>query len=184
MAEIMTPYGSVSAELFERAARIRLLICDVDGVLSNGFIYMGNNGEEFKTFCTRDGAGMKALMRAGIEIGIITGRSSRIVSDRMTSLGVRHLVQGADEKLPHFERLLSELGLSANEAAYIGDDTIDLPVMQACGLGIAVADAHPLVRSQATMVTRIQGGFGAVREVCDLILQAKGLLDAGQETST
>lgn len=183
MAEVMTPYGVVPAELVARAARIRLLVCDVDGVLSNGLIYMGNDGEEFKTFCTRDGAGMKAVMKAGVTIAIITGRNSRIVSDRMQALGVSHLVQGADEKLPHFERLLTELNLSADEAAYIGDDTIDLPVMRACGLGIAVADAHPLVSSQAHMVTRIKGGFGAVREVCDLLLQARGLLDMAAEVS-
>lgn len=183
MSDVMTPYGTVPAELMARAARIRLLVCDVDGVLSNGFIYMGNNGEEFKTFCTRDGAGMKAVMRAGVELAIITGRSSRIVADRMTSLGVQHLVQGADEKLPHFERLLAELGLSPEEAAYVGDDTIDLPVMQACGLGVAVADAHPLVLARAHMVTRLGGGLGAVREVCDLLLQARGLLDGGVEVS-
>ncbi|MEW7865726.1 3-deoxy-manno-octulosonate-8-phosphatase KdsC [Aeromonas diversa] len=183
MSDVMTPYGAVSAELMARAARIRLLVCDVDGVLSNGFIYMGNNGEELKTFCTRDGAGMKAVMRAGIELAIITGRSSRIVADRMKSLGVQHLVQGADEKLPHFERLLAELGLTPDQAAYVGDDTIDLPVMQACGLGIAVADAHPLVLARANMVTRIGGGLGAVREVCDLLLQARGLLGDVVEVS-
>jgi 3-deoxy-D-manno-octulosonate 8-phosphate phosphatase (KDO 8-P phosphatase) len=107
MQDVPTLYGPVTRSQYE-AAQIRLLVCDVDGVLSNGFIYMGNNGEELKTFCTRDGAGMRALLNAGIEIAIITGRNSRIVSDRMKSLGVQHLVQGA-EKLPHFEALLTKL---------------------------------------------------------------------------
>ena len=183
MSSVMTLYGAVPATVLQRAAAIRLLICDVDGVLSNGLIYLGNNGEEFKAFCTRDGAGMKAVMKAGVDIGVITGRNSRIVSDRMQNLGVRHLVQGADDKLPHFEQLLAKLGLSAEQAAYIGDDTIDLPVMRACGLGIAVADAHPLVVREADYVTRIGGGLGAVREVCDLLLQARGLLPSEGEAS-
>ncbi|MGB6188414.1 MAG: 3-deoxy-manno-octulosonate-8-phosphatase KdsC [Aeromonas molluscorum] len=183
MQQIATPYGPVTAGQYEKAARIRLLVCDVDGVLSNGLIYMGNDGEELKTFCTRDGAGMKALMKAGIEIAIITGRNSRIVSNRMASLGVKHLVQGAEQKLPHFEALLVKLGLDATQAAYMGDDTIDLPVMQACGLGVAVADAHPLVTSRADLVTRLGGGMGAVRELCDLILQAQGHADDLAEVS-
>lgn len=101
----------------------------------------------------------------------------------MKSLGVQHLVQGADQKLPHFEALLTKLGLDASQAAYMGDDTIDLPVMQACGLGIAVADAHPLVLAKAELVTRLGGGVGAVREVCDLILQAQGLAGYQPEAS-
>uniref|UniRef100_UPI003BA1888A 3-deoxy-manno-octulosonate-8-phosphatase KdsC n=1 Tax=Aeromonas jandaei TaxID=650 RepID=UPI003BA1888A len=183
MQNVPTLYGPVTRSQFDKAAQIRLLVCDVDGVLSNGLIYMGNNGEELKTFCTRDGAGMRALLNAGIEIAIITGRNSRIVSDRMKSLGVAHVVQGADKKLPHFEALLAKLGLTPEQAAYMGDDTIDLPVMEACGLGIAVADSHPLVLSRADMVTRLGGGMGAVREVCDLILQAQGHDDYQPEVS-
>ena len=116
MQDVPTLYGPVTRSQYEKAAQIRLLVCDVDGVLSNGFIYMGNQGEELKTFCTRDGAGMRALLNAGIEIAIITGRTSRIVSDRMRGLGVRHLVQGAVQKLPHFEALLTKLGLEAWQA--------------------------------------------------------------------
>ncbi|MGL5031316.1 MAG: 3-deoxy-manno-octulosonate-8-phosphatase KdsC [Aeromonas sp.] len=183
MQNVPTLYGPVARSQYDKAAKIRLLVCDVDGVLSNGLIYMGNNGEELKTFSTRDGAGMRALLNAGIEIAIITGRNSRIVSDRMKSLGVTHVVQGADHKLPHFEALLATLGLTPEQAAYIGDDTIDLPVMQVCGLGIAVADAHPLVLKRADLVTRLSGGLGAVREVCDLILQAQGLADEPAEAS-
>lgn len=183
MQNVPTLYGPVTRSQYDKAAQIRLLVCDVDGVLSNGLIYMGNNGEELKTFCTRDGAGMRALLNAGIEIAIITGRNSRIVSDRMKSLGVAHVVQGADKKLPHFEALLTKLGLTPEQAAYMGDDTIDLPVMTACGLGIAVADAHPLVLSRADLVTHLGGGMGAVREVCDLILQAQGHGDYQPEAS-
>ncbi|MGL5948098.1 MAG: 3-deoxy-manno-octulosonate-8-phosphatase KdsC [Aeromonas sp.] len=183
MASVATLYGAVDAAQFDRARQIKLLVCDVDGVLSNGLIYLGNTGEELKTFCTRDGAGMRALLKAGIELAVITGRNSTIVSDRMQSLGVRFVLQGVDKKLPAFHGLLAELGLSAAQAAYIGDDTIDLPVMQACGLGVAVNDAHPLVRQRAHLVTTLAGGFGAVREVCDLILQAQGQLEVPAEAS-
>lgn len=183
MQQVATLYGPISQQQYQRAEQIRLLVCDVDGVLSNGMIYMGNNGEELKTFCTRDGAGMRALLKAGITIAIITGRNSRIVSDRMNALGVRHVIQGADDKLPHFNALLSELHLRPEQAAYIGDDTIDLPVMRACGLGVAVADAHPWVKANAALVTRLKGGEGAVREVCDLIMQAQGLSDYQPEAS-
>ncbi len=176
MQQVDTLYGPISAELFAQARHIRLLVCDVDGVLSDGRIYLGNQGEEFKTFHTKDGFGLKALRDIGIEVGIITGRSSRIVSDRMTALGIEHVYQGQGDKLPAFQDLLDELGLEACQAAYIGDDVIDIPVMQACSLGIAVADAHPLVQRAAGYITRLRGGEGAVREVCDLLLQANQAL--------
>jgi 3-deoxy-D-manno-octulosonate 8-phosphate phosphatase (KDO 8-P phosphatase) len=176
MQQIDTLYGPVSAELFEQARQVRLLVCDVDGVLSDGRIYLGNQGEEFKTFHTKDGFGLKALRDIGIEVGIITGRSSRIVSDRMTALGIEHVYQGQGDKLPAFQDLLDELGLEACQAAYIGDDVIDIPVMQACRLGVAVADAHPLAQRAAGYITRLRGGEGAVREVCDLLLQANQAL--------
>ena len=110
MQNVPTLYGPVTRSQYDRAAQSRLLVCDVDGVLSNGLIYMGNDGEELKTFCTRDGAGMRALLNAGIEIAIITGRNSRIVSDRMKSLGVQLLVQGAAQKLPRVGALLTGQG--------------------------------------------------------------------------
>lgn len=182
-ATIATPYGPVSEVLFERAARIRLLVCDVDGVLSDGKIYLGNQGEELKTFHTKDGFGIKALLHAGIEVAVITGRSSRIVADRMQALGVRHVFQGQGDKLPAFESLLAQLQLAPEQAAYLGDDVIDLPVMHASGLGVAVADAHPLVKQQADLVTRTRGGEGAVREICDLLLQAAGQLEQAKGTS-
>lgn len=176
--QVETLYGPVDARLLNIAKQIRVLVCDVDGVLSDGRIYLGNQGEELKTFHTKDGFGLKAIRELGIEVGIITGRSSRIVSDRMTALGIQHVYQGQGDKLPAFQDLLDNLGLEASQAAYIGDDVIDIPVMQACALGVAVADAHPLTRRAATYITHIKGGDGAVREVCDLLLQAHEVLES------
>ncbi len=169
---IKTPYCDIDAELINHMRQIKLLVCDVDGVLSDGKIYMGNEGEELKTFHTKDGFGIKALLNAGIEIAVITGRQSTIVTNRMNALGVKYVYQGQGDKLPAFDELLRELDLLPIHVAYIGDDVIDMPVMQASGMSIAVADAHPLVKECAHYVTTIKGGEGAVREVCDLILLA------------
>ena len=140
MTKIDTLYGPVDTALLAIAATVRLLVCDVDGVLSDGRIYMGNQGEELKAFHTKDGFGLKAIRELGIEVAVITGRNSRIVSDRMTTLGIEHIYQGQGDKLPAFEDLLDKLGLDAQQAAYIGDDVIDIPVMRACALGVAVAE--------------------------------------------
>ncbi|AGH81892.1 3-deoxy-D-manno-octulosonate 8-phosphate phosphatase [Psychromonas sp. CNPT3] len=168
---IETPYGNISAVNYQRAKKIKLLICDVDGVFSDGRIYLGNQGEELKAFHTKDGFGMKAIMQQGIEIAIITGRQSNIVANRMQALGVSLIFQGKEDKLSVYQSLLTKLNLNASEVAYIGDDVVDLPVIQACGLGVAVNDAHPLVIQGADLVTKTRGGFGAVREICDLFLQ-------------
>jgi len=162
------------------AKNIELVISDVDGVLSTGLIYMGNDGEELKTFHTRDGHGIKALMNHGIEFAVITGRQSKIVSNRMTSLGVKRVFQGNENKHAAFDSILQELNLPPNQVAFIGDDLPDLPFIRKVGLGVAVADALPVVVENANYVTQIKGGHGAVREVCDLILEAKGLLEAHQ----
>lgn len=175
--QVDTLYGPVDAGLFEHAQHIRLLICDVDGVFSDGRIYMGNDGEELKTFHTRDGYGIKSLMNAGIEVAIITGRKSAIVENRMRALGIRHVYQGQDNKLAAYEDIHANLGIDPAHTAYIGDDLIDWPVMEKVGLSVCVADGHPLLARRADFVTRIPGGYGAVREVCDLILEAKGELD-------
>lgn len=169
---IQTPYTEISHELLKKAGMIKLLICDVDGVLSDGKIYMGNQGEELKTFHTKDGFGIKALLHEEINIAVITGRQSKIVSDRMSALGVTHVYQGQGDKLPAFYTLMQKLNLTADQIAYIGDDVIDIPVMQQAGFSVAVADAHPLVKRAADYVTVTKGGEGAVRECCDLILQA------------
>ncbi|WP_022939961.1 3-deoxy-manno-octulosonate-8-phosphatase KdsC [Psychromonas hadalis] len=180
---ITTPYGLISNENYQRAAQIKLLICDVDGVFSDGRIYLGNQGEELKAFHTKDGFGMKAIMQAGIEIAIITGRQSNIVENRMKALGVTHIYQGIENKFNLYQSLLSDLNLNKHDVAYIGDDVVDLPVILDCGLGIAVFDAHPLVLKGADLITTTKGGFGAVREVCDLFLQCHHKLEMIQGKS-
>ena len=163
-------YQPVSSDIINAAADIKLLICDVDGVFSDGRIYLGNQGEELKAFHTRDGYGIKAIRQAGIEVAVITGRTSAIVQSRMTSLTVPYIYQGQENKLAAFAELQQLLQLSAKHIAYIGDDLADWQVMQHCGLAVAVADAHPYLRKHAHFTTSIAGGFGAVRELCDLLL--------------
>ncbi len=155
------------------AARVRLVIFDVDGVLTDGRLYFLPDGRELKVFHVRDGLGIRRLQAAGIEVAVISGRDSPLVVRRMHDLGVTRVYQGHDDKLATFRALLDELGLSAAETAYVGDDVIDLPVMAVAGLAVAVADAHPEVRAAAHRVTALPGGRGAAREVCDLILEAR-----------
>lgn len=180
---ISTPYTTVSDEILAKAKQIKLLICDVDGILSDGKIYMGNQGEELKTFHTKDGFGLKALLNEGIEVAVITGRQSKIVTDRMNALSVKYIYQGQGDKTHAFNELLSQLKLTHDQIAYIGDDVIDIPVMKLSGLSVAVSDAHPLVKQIASYVTVTKGGEGAVRECCDLILQAIDKLDMAQGVS-
>jgi 3-deoxy-D-manno-octulosonate 8-phosphate phosphatase (KDO 8-P phosphatase) len=170
--------GEISQSVRASAAKVRVLVLDVDGVLTDGSLYLGDNGVEYKAFYSRDGHGMKLLMASGVQIAVITGRRSRVVAERMAALGVTHVYQGDDRKGPVFDALLKALGLTAVEAAYVGDDLVDLPVMTRCGLPIAVADADPRVAQLAQFSTRCAGGRGAVREVCELILDAQGNLQA------
>jgi 3-deoxy-D-manno-octulosonate 8-phosphate phosphatase (KDO 8-P phosphatase) len=163
-------YQPVSADILTRAQAIKLLICDVDGVFSDGRIYLGNNGEELKAFHTRDGYGIKALRQAGIEVAVITGRNSLIVQQRMSALTVPYIYQGQENKLAAFAQLQQLLQLKPEHIAYIGDDLSDWVVMQHCGLAVAVKDAHPYLLKHAHFATSMAGGFGAVRELCDLIL--------------
>lgn len=163
--------------ILKKAADIRLVIFDVDGVLTDGSLYLGNNGEELKAFNIKDGLGMKMLLDSGVEIGIITGRSSQLVADRMQSLGIRHIYQGQKEKLPAYERLKQELGLEDRQIAYMGDDLIDLPLMLRTGLSVTVADAYALVKEHAHWQTTLPGGRGAARELCELIMAAQGTLE-------
>lgn len=172
-----TLYGDVSDEVIEKAKKIKLLICDVDGVFSDGRIYLGNDGEELKAFHTKDGYGVKALIKSGVEVGIITGRRSNIVAARMKSLTVKYVSQGQENKLPSLIEMSELLTLKPEQVAYIGDDMPDLACIKEVGLGIAVADAHPALKKQANYTTFTLGGFGAVREVCDLIMLAQDTLD-------
>ncbi|MGC9422088.1 MULTISPECIES: 3-deoxy-manno-octulosonate-8-phosphatase KdsC [Vibrio] len=174
---VNTLYGPVEASVVAIAQSIQLLVCDVDGVFSDGLIYMGNQGEELKTFHTRDGYGVKALMNAGIQIAIITGRQSQIVENRMKALGISLIYQGQDDKLSAYHDICQKLAIKPEQTGYIGDDLIDWPVMEQVALKVCVADGHPLLVQRANYVTRTKGGHGAVREVCDLILQARDELD-------
>tara|TARA_R110001583_G_scaffold43107_6_gene137071 strand:- start:7785 stop:8378 length:594 start_codon:yes stop_codon:yes gene_type:complete len=172
-----TLYGEVAIDVLARAKKIKLLVCDVDGVFSDGRIYLGNDAEELKAFHTKDGFGIKALGNSGVDVAIITGRRSVIVANRMSALNVKYIVQGQEDKLPALIHLAKQLNLTPDEIAYIGDDIPDLACVLHVGLGVAVSDAHPSLVAKADYTTFIRGGFGAVREVCDLIMQCQGTLD-------
>ncbi|MBA3563876.1 MAG: 3-deoxy-manno-octulosonate-8-phosphatase KdsC [Gammaproteobacteria bacterium] len=161
------------ASLEERAAGIRLVVFDIDGVFTDGRLSFGADGSEVKTFFVRDGYGVKALRSAGIEVAVISGRRSETVSRRMRELGVAHVFQGDDDKLPIYSALIDKLGLAREQVAYVGDDVPDLPVLRQAGLPIAVADAHPDLQHAVAWTTPSRGGRGAVRDVCDLLLQAR-----------
>lgn len=163
-------YGPISDDVWQRAQKIKLLICDVDGVFSDGRIYLSNSGEELKAFHTRDGYGVRSLLTSGFNLAVITGRQSKIVENRMTALGVAHIYQGVDNKFEPYEALLALYGVTPEEVAYIGDDIVDLPVMNVVGLAVSVADGHPYVRQHAHFVTTLNGGHGALRELTDLLL--------------
>ncbi len=165
-------------DILERAAQIKLVIFDVDGVLTDGSLYLGDDGQEYKAFYSRDGHGMKMLQSTGVELGVITGRTSHVVRHRMESLGVVHVYQGHVEKLPVYQQLLQEIGLQPEETAFVGDDVIDLPVMLRVGLAVAVQDAHPLVKRHCHWQTPHPGGRGAVRDVCELLMEAQGSLES------
>jgi 3-deoxy-D-manno-octulosonate 8-phosphate phosphatase (KDO 8-P phosphatase) len=154
------------------AAAIRLLILDVDGVLTDGRLYFGAHGELMKAFHVRDGHGIKLLQRAGVAVAVISGRRSVAVARRCRELGIRHLIQGVEDKLDAFEHLRARLKVRAGQCACIGDDVPDLPLMRSVGLSFAVCDAHPSARRVADRRTRLPGGCGAVREVCDWLLRA------------
>jgi 3-deoxy-D-manno-octulosonate 8-phosphate phosphatase (KDO 8-P phosphatase) len=167
-------YQPINEDIINRAKQIKLLICDIDGVFSDGLIYLGNNGEELKAFNTKDGFGIKALINSGVEVAVITGRHSHIVQQRMTSLTVKHIYQGQENKLQAYQELKTKLGLSDSDIAYIGDDGPDLPVMEQVGFAVAVNDAHPIIRNLSHYTTMLPGGFGAVRELTDLIMLCQG----------
>ena len=160
-------------ELQTRARDIRLLVLDVDGVLTDGRLHFTSRGEETKVFHVRDGAGMVALRRAGVQIAVISGRESQAVDVRMQELGVEFVHQGIKDKLLTLQQLLQRCGLTFDAVACVGDDTPDVPILSAARLAVAVADAHPAAKNAAHWVTTAQGGRGAVREVCDLLLSTR-----------
>ena len=164
-------------DILDRAAKIKLLVFDVDGVLTDGRLIVGDDGQEYKSFFSKDGLGIKMLLKTGVEIAVITARTSNVVIHRMKNLGITRVYQGKAEKLPTFEAILEEMNITAEQAAYVGDDVIDLPVMLRAGLAVTVKDAHPLAKQHAHWQTPQCGGQGAARDVCELIMQAQGTLD-------
>lgn len=158
------------------AARVRLAIFDVDGVLTNGQLFLGPHGEEFKQFHVRDGQGLVMLRDSGVLLAVITGRTSQVVATRMQELGVHYVYQGQRDKLQALTSVLKECGCELHDVCYVGDDLPDIPIMKRVGLPVAVADAHAEVVSIARWQTKLSGGAGAAREVCELIMQAQGSL--------
>ncbi|MDH5483863.1 MAG: 3-deoxy-manno-octulosonate-8-phosphatase KdsC [Gammaproteobacteria bacterium] len=165
-------------DILEKAARVKLIIFDVDGVLTDGALFLCDDGKEYKAFNSRDGHGFRMLREGSdVEVAIITGRSSRVVSHRMEELGIQHVYQGQRDKRQAFQELLAKTGISAAEVAYVGDDVVDLPIMSQVGLAICVQDAHPFVKKHSDWITPHVGGRGAGRDVVEMILQARGRLD-------
>ncbi|MET0377736.1 MAG: 3-deoxy-manno-octulosonate-8-phosphatase KdsC [Spongiibacteraceae bacterium] len=161
----------------QKARAIRLLVLDVDGVLTDGRLWYDNSGEELKAFHIQDGLGIKLLQSTGVAVAIITGRQSALVARRAAELGIHHVIQGREDKLLALRGLCSELNMALHEVAYVGDDLPDLSAIRSVGLGLTVADGRELIATHAAYRTKLPGGFGAVREVCELIMQAQGTLD-------
>lgn len=167
----------MDAMLREKAAKVRMLALDVDGILTDGRLYFTETGQELKAFNSRDGLGLKMLMDNGYQLALITGRISQAVKHRAEQLGIEHVYQGQGNKLPAYMELVEKLGLTDDEVCYAGDDWIDLPVLDRVGLAVTVADAEPEVISRVHWVTSRPGGRGAVREICNLLLESRGLAE-------
>ncbi len=161
-----------------KATKLKLMAFDVDGVLTDGTLFFTPDGDEIKAFSSLDGHGLKMLTEAGIEVAIITGRSSRMVELRAANLGITHLFQGVDDKRATMHLLRQQLGITAEQSGYMGDDVVDLPVLRDCGFSASVSDGHVFVHQHVDYVANKGGGRGAVRELCDFILAAQGKLDA------
>jgi len=174
MNQILTPDFEVDPRVLTLASKIKLLLFDVDGVLTDGRLVIGDDGQEYKAFNSRDGHGIKMLQAHGVAVGIITGRSSRVVKHRVKDLGIKHVYQGCQDKLPVYRKLIAKLRLKPEYTAYVGDDVVDLPIMIQAGLAVAVQNAHTLAKKCAHWTTPSIGGYGAAREVCEMILQAQG----------
>ncbi len=168
----------MTADLIARAQKIKLIAFDVDGVMTDGTLYLADDGQEFKAFNSLDGHGLKMLKGSGVELAIITGRSSRVVEHRAKNLGIEIIHQGAHDKLAVYESLCRDLGLAHENTAYMGDDVVDLPVMRRTGLAISVPAAPELVKAHSHLITTRQAGHGAVREACEFLMRAQGTLDA------
>lgn len=163
----------MARDIKEILKNIKLLILDVDGVLTDGRIILDNEGNEFKAFNVRDGHGIKMLQKAGIDIAIITGRYSKVVERRAKELGISHIYQKCHNKLVAYRELIEKLGIKDSEVAYIGDDVVDIPILKRVGFPVSVKDAHEGAKGFSLYITEKEAGKGAVREVCDLIIHAK-----------
>lgn len=163
-----------SDKIIAKAQKIKLLLLDVDGVMTNNLLHYTDDGSEIKSFYTRDGHGMVMLQKSNVDIGIITGRKSPLVTKRMTDLKVKHVYQGVPDKLPTFLKLVEELNISLHEIAYIGDDILDLPILMRVGLAVTPADGEDEVKSRVDYVSEFAGGRGCVREMCELLMKAQG----------
>lgn len=169
---------SETDDVLTRAKKIKVMIFDIDGVMTDGGLTIGDDGQEYKTFHSHDGLGLKMLKKSGVEMAIITGRSSKVVSKRAENIGIEHLYQGIENKLEAYNDLIKKLGVSPKETAFMGDDIVDVPPMLRCGLAISVPAAFDSVKERAHYVTTRQAGKGAVREVCELLMRAQGTFDA------
>ena len=166
-----------SQEVLSRAKVIKLVVFDVDGVMTDGGLTIGDDGQEYKTFNSQDGLGMKLLKDSGVQLAIITGRTSNIVKQRSNSIGIAHFYQGVDDKLAVFNELVAKLAIAPEHAAFMGDDVIDVPPMLRCGLAVSVPAAPSIVQARAHYVTKKHGGHGAVRELCELIMHAQNTFE-------
>jgi len=169
-------------DILDKAKNIKVVIFDIDGVLTDGSLFIGDDGQEYKAFNSRDGHGLKMLQKSGVAVAIITGRTSEVVKYRIRDLGIKHVYQGQHDKTIAFNDLLQTLNITADECAYVGDDVVDLPVMSQVGLAIAVQDAHAMVIKHSHWQTPHAGGRGAGRDVCEMVMEAKGTLKAELES--
>jgi 3-deoxy-D-manno-octulosonate 8-phosphate phosphatase (KDO 8-P phosphatase) len=172
----------MNKRLIARAHRIRLAIFDVDGVLTDGTVYVTERGEEMKAFHILDGLGLKMLSESGVVTALLSGRKSKMVALRAREIGIAHVLQGISDKLEAYHRLLRKLDLAEEETSFMGDDLPDLPVLRRCGLAFSVPNAPEVVRSHVHYVTKAPGGQGAAREACEFLMRAKGTLDARMRT--
>jgi 3-deoxy-D-manno-octulosonate 8-phosphate phosphatase (KDO 8-P phosphatase) len=176
-ANTLTPEFTCPDDVLKRASKIRLVLFDVDGVLTDGRLFFSDNGEEGKSFHSRDGLGINLLQQTGVAVGIITARQSNLVAHRAGDLNIQHLFQGRKEKFPAYRELCEELGLGSDEVAFVGDDVVDLPIMLDVGLAVTVPQGHKLVKQYAHWTTKNEGGSGAARDVCELVMYSQDTYD-------
>ncbi len=167
----------MSPDVLQRVRQLRLMAFDIDGIMTDGRLYMTESGEEMKAFHTLDGQGLKLLMASGVEVALLTARRSVIVERRSDELGIHMLRQGLTDKLAAVREIQSDLEVSMNQTGYAGDDLVDLPILSRCGFAATVPNAPETIQSRVHYVTRTQGGMGAVRELCELVLKTQGNLE-------